>query len=417
MRIFDTDRINEIWETIARNRRRSIMTGMGVFWGIFMFTIMMGFGMWLGRMSKAALGDYSINSVYLFADATSIPYEGMPSGRSWSLSTTDVDLIESKVAGVRNVAAINYGGNQKVSYNDKKGEYFLMGYTPAFHKINPQKMKFGRFINDVDIENKRKVCVIGTKVWKDLFPGGESPEGKVIKMNNLYLNVVGVAMRGSNAISLGASPETSVAVPNSLVQQLWNEGTSVDMLVVEADKNVKIKDVEDKCKRVIAANHIISPDDTKAIMGVNIAEQIDKMNGLFRGISLLTWVVGLGTLLAGIVGVSNIMLVIVRERTQEIGVRRAIGAKPWSIISQILSESFVLAFIAGIFGLASGVGILSLIEPLIAVGIGESMQSMQITLGLGVVATLIIITGSIMAGIIPAARAMRIKPVDAIREE
>ena len=200
---------------------------------------------------------------------------------------------------------------------------------------------------------------------------------------------------------------------------LVNEIEEAAAQQARSDERQRIQDIEEKCKRIIAANHIISPDDKKAISGFNLGEQFEKVNGLLNGISLLTWIVGLGTLLAGIVGVSNIMLVIVRERTQEIGVRRAIGARPWSIISQILSESFLLTFIAGILGLAAGVGALSVFEKLIAATteLGSDMQPLQISFGLGITATLIIIAGSLLAGIIPASRAMKIKAVDAIREE
>lgn len=415
--MFDLDRWKEIWETIARNRKRSIMTGLGVFWGIFMFTVLMGFGMWLGRTATASLGGYSTNTSYFFTDQTSIPYKGMPSGRWWDFDTRDLEAIRRQVPEIKYAAAMNWGGRQNVSYNDRKGEYYLMGYTHDFQQINPQPLKFGRFINRPDMDGKRKVCVIGEQIWKELFPGGENPVGENIKMNDLYLTVVGVMERGSTSINIGSNPETTIAVPNPLVQQLWNEGTSVDMIAVTAEDGASIEKVEEQCKRIIAANHIISPDDKKAISGFNLGEEFEKLNGLLGGIGLLTWIVGLGTLLAGIVGVSNIMLVIVRERTQEIGVRRAIGARPWSIISQILSESFLLTFIAGILGLAAGVGLLSLFEKLIATSMDGGMQPLQITFGLGITATLIIIAGSLLAGIIPASRAMKIKAVDAIREE
>ena len=386
--MFDLDRWKEIWETIARNRKRSIMTGLGVFWGIFMFTVMMGFGMWLGRTALSSLGSYSTNTTYFFTDQTSIPYQGMPSGRWWNFDMHDLEAIRQQVPDIKYAAAMNWGGSQKVSHNERKGEYYLMGYTPDFQKINPQPLKFGRFINQPDMEGKRKVCVIGGQIWKELFPGGENPVGEVIKMNDLYLTVVGVMERGSTSINIGSNPETTIAVPNSLVQQLWNEGSSVDMITIMAEDDVRIQDIEEKCKRIIAANHIISPDDKKAISGFNLGEQFEKVNGLLNGISLLTWIV-------------------------------AIGARPWSIISQILSESFLLTFIAGILGLAAGVGALSVFEKLIAATteLGSDMQPLQISFGLGITATLIIIAGSLLAGIIPASRAMKIKAVDAIREE
>lgn len=415
--MFDLDRWKEIWDTIARNRKRSIMTGLGVFWGIFLFTILMGFGTWLGRTALGSLGSYSTNTAYFFTDQTSLPYKGMPVGRWWDFDTNDLEAIRKQVPEIKYIAASNWGGSQNISYGQRKGKYYLMGYTPEFQKISPQPLRFGRFINQLDVTEKRKVCVIGEQIWKELFPGGENPVGATIKMNDLYLDVVGVMQRGSTSINIGSNPETTIAVPNSLVQQLWNEGTSVDMITLMARDDVRIQDIEDKCRRIIASNHIISPDDKKAISSFNLGEQFEKVNGLLRGIKLLTWVVGLGTLLAGIVGVSNIMLVIVRERTQEIGVRRAIGAKPWSIITQILSESFVLTFIAGILGLTAGVGVLSILDKVIGTAVGESMQPLQISFGLGIGATFIIIAGSLLAGILPAARAMKIKAVDAIREE
>lgn len=292
--MFDLDRWKEIWETIARNRKRSIMTGLGVFWGIFMFTVMMGFGMWLGRTALSSLGSYSTNTTYFFTDQTSIPYQGMPSGRWWNFDMHDLEAIRQQVPDIKYAAAMNWGGSQKVSHNERKGEYYLMGYTPDFQKINPQPLKFGRFINQPDMEGKRKVCVIGGQIWKELFPGGENPVGEVIKMNDLYLTVVGVMERGSTSINIGSNPETTIAVPNSLVQQLWNEGSSVDMITIMAEDDVRIQDIEEKCKRIIAANHIISPDDKKAISGFNLGEQFEKVNGLLNGISLLTWIVGLG---------------------------------------------------------------------------------------------------------------------------
>lgn len=391
------------------------MTGLGVFWGIFLFTVLMGFGTWLGRTATASLTGHSTNTVYLYTDQTSITYKGMPSGRWWNFDTNDLEAIRKQIPEVKHIAAQNFGGRQKVSYGQRKGEYYLMGYTPESQKINPLPILFGRFINEPDMAEKRKVCVIGERIWEELFPGGENPVGETIKMNDLYLNVVGV-MQG-NAININTNPVNSIAVPNTFVQQLWNEGTSVDVITLTVQDDASIKETEEQCRRIIASNHIISPDDKKAIDSFNLGEEFKKVNGLLGGIHFLTWVVGLGTLLAGIVGVSNIMLVIVRERTQEIGVRRAIGARPKSIIAQILSESFALTSIAGIVGLTAGVALLSVLDKVINMNVGGDTQPLQITFWMGIGATLIIIAGSLLAGIIPAIRALKIKAVDAIREE
>ncbi len=419
--MFDLDRWKEIWETISRNKKRSIMTALGVFWGIFLFVVLLGVGLGFGRLAMSSLGDVSTNSSFFFADQTSIPYQGMPSGRRWSFDMNDISAIKKQVPGIKYVAGMNWGGMFNFSHKERKGEYYLMGYTPEYQRINPQNILYGRFVNDIDMQEKRKVCLIGTQIWKELFPGGENPVGEVIKMNNMYLTVIGVTEVKGSSFNIGSNPETTVSVPNSLVQQLWNDGISVDMVSIVAHDDADIKTVEAASKRVIAANHIISPDDKKAIGGFSLGEQFEQVGGLFSGIDLLTWIVGMGTLLAGIVGISNIMLVVVRERTQEIGVRRAIGAKPWSIISQILAESFILTFIAGILGMAAGVGILSLVDMIVEAGgaMGGPMAgiSWQISFGLGMASIGIIVLGGIIAGLLPASRALRIKAVDAIREE
>lgn len=416
--MFDLDRWNEIWETITRNKKRSIMTALGVFWGIFLFVVLLGVGLGFGRVALTALGDVSTNSSFFFSDQTSIPYQGMPSGRRWSFDMDDIADIKKEVQGIKYVGGMNWGGMFTFSHQDRKGEYYLMGYTPEYQLINPQNILYGRFVNDIDMQEKRKVCLIGTQIWKELFPGGENPVGQVIKMNNLYLSIIGVTEVKGSSINIGGDPETTVSVPNTLVQQLWNNGISVDMISIVADDDADMATVDAAAKRVIAANHIISPDDKKAIGGFSLGEQFERVDGLFSGINLLTWIVGLGTLLAGIVGISNIMLVVVRERTQEIGVRRAIGARPWSIISQILAESFILTFIAGILGMAAGVGVLSITDMIIsATDSPISGISWQITFGLGMASIGIIVLGGIVAGLLPASRALRIKAVDAIREE
>lgn len=418
--MFDLDRWEEIWQTINRNRKRSIMTAFGVFWGIFMLTIMMGAGLGLKRLLLSSFGDMAINSCFYWGGQTSLPYKGLPSGRSWSLENEDMTAIKTQVPGVKSVAGIIWGSSYKFSRQDKKGDYQLMGYTPEFQEISPQTMRYGRYINDIDMTQQRKVCVITEQVWEELFPNRENPVGQTIRMNNMYLTVVGVSIPPRNGVQFQSS--TSVLIPFSTLQKMYNKGNKFDGMAVAAYDNWDIKEVEENVKKVFQARHTLSPDDNKAVQGFNLGDLFNKFSGLFSGISILTWIVGTGTLLAGIVGVSNIMLVTVRERTQEIGIRRALGAKPRTIISQIMSESFVLTFVSGIFGLALAIGILSLAETLLstltASPEGGGLQiNTQISFGLALGSTGILILGSLLAGILPANRALSIKPVDAIREE
>lgn len=419
MQFFDTDRWNEIWQTISRNRKRSIMTALGVFWGIFMLTVMLGAGMGLGRLFRAQLGDMSTNTILLQPSQTGIPYKGMPKNRWWRLNNGDIEAVR-QLPEVQYAAGMFWAEDVHCSYNGRKADHFMMGYSPDYQKINPQKMLFGRFVNDVDMARKRKVCVIGTQVFKDLFPGGEDPTGRVIRINDSYFTVVGVIRKQSTAMSF-SDIERTVIVPVSLAQQMFGRPDQIHMLAIAGRDDTPSKQVERACKEAIFARHIISPDDEKAAWTMATAEMFDKVMSLFRGIALLTWIVGLGTLLAGIVGVSNIMLVLVKERTQEIGVRRALGAPPRAIISQILSESFVLTFIAGVLGLTAAVGLLSVVDSVYYQAVTVAQEgfdiSWQISFGTGMLSLAILVGGSLLAGVIPAGRALRIKAVDAIREE
>ena len=412
--MFDLDRWEEIWQTISRNRKRSIMTAFGVFWGIFMLTIMLGAGLGLKNALFSQLGDMSVNSCFFWGGRTSIPYKGLPSGRYWQFENEDLAAIKKQVPNVRSVGSVIWGSEYKFSRNDKKGDYSLVGYNPDFQQISPQPIRFGRFFNEIDMEQQRKVCILTEQVWLDLFPGGEDPVGSTIRMNNMYLTVIGMIKVPDRGFRFHG--DKSVLMPVSTMQQMYNMGHKLHSVAVAANDDADIKEVETNIKQLVFARHTISPDDTKAVYSQNLGEQVNKFNSLFGGIGTLTWIVGIGTLLAGLVGVSNIMLVIVRERPQEIGVRRALGARPRIIISQIMSESFVLTFVAGIFGLALAVALLSGAESVLTASAGRPIRP-QISFGTGMLSMTVLILGSLLAGILPASRALRIKPVDAIREE
>lgn len=419
MGFFDTDRWSEIWQTIARNKKRSIMTALGIFWGIFMLVVMLGAGQGLGRMFRSVLGDMSNNTIYFFPNQTSVPYQGMPSDRWWQMENDDVESLKT-LDNVLYAVGVIGGGKMDCSYNERKGNYSLMGHAPDMQKIQPQPIIHGRYINEIDMLQKRKVCVIGTQVWKDLFPGAQNPEGEVIKVGPFYFTVIGV-LRKLGDVNLGSDVERTIILPLSLSQQLFGRGNKVNMIALTGDEHADSKVIEQAGKEAIFARHIIAPNDEKAIWVVSMGEQVGKVMSLFHGIALLTWIVGMGTLLAGIVGVSNIMLVLVKERTQEIGIRRAIGAKPSVIITQILSESFILTFIAGVVGLAAAVGVLSLVDSIYYQAMVATMEgpdvSWQISFSTGMISLTILVLGSLAAGIIPASRALKIKAVDAIREE
>ncbi len=419
MRIFDIDSWNEVWITITRNRKRSIMTALGIYWGIFMLTIMLGAGEGLGRMFRGALGDMAINTILMSPQRTGIPYEGMPKGRHWRMDNSDVDAVR-QLDVVKYATPLYWGNSVKTSRGNRKGEYQMMGYAPDFQKISPVTILHGRYINDIDMAQKRKVCVIGEQIVKELMPEVANPVGETLIVNSAYYTIVGVVRKLGTVISFSDIDKT-IIVPISLAQQTFNAGSRIHTIAIAGEDTTPSKEVSDAARRVIYERHTISPNDEKAIWTMATAEMFDSMQALFGGISLLTWIVGLGTLFAGIVGVSNIMLVLVKERTQEIGIRRAIGAPPSAIITQILSESFVLTFVAGVFGLAAAVGVLSVADEIYYQNVtalsGGKYVSWQITFAVGVISLIILILGSLLAGVIPAVRALKIKAIDAIREE
>jgi len=416
--MFDLDRWQEIWFTITHNKSRSVLTAFGVFWGMFMLVVMVGAGVALQRGMNSQIEGFATNSCFVYADQTSEPYKGFKKGRTWNMENEDIPLILNKVPEIQYLAPVLFGGGgstNNVTRNDKAGSYSIKGSYPSYNEIDASKMVYGRYVNDIDIVEKRKVCVIGERVYEVLFPKDENPLGKNIKVNGIYFQVVGVA-RHTSGINIGGNAEESIILPFSTMQQAFNQGKIIHFMAITTKPGVKVKVVEDKVHKVLAEKHSISPLDKKAVGGFNIEDEFNMFLYLGIGIATLIWVVGLGTLFAGAVGVSNIMLVTVRERTKEIGIRRALGATPRDIIVQILSESIVLTLIAGIAGLMFGVGLLSLVGMALSHG-DQFFKDPQISFTVAIGAMFILLIIGTLAGFIPANRAMNIKPIEAIREE
>ena len=406
----------EIWTSVRRNKLRTFLTGFSVAWGIFMLVILLGSGNGLKNGVTSNFGNYATNSIDLYGGRTSKPYMGYQKGRRIRLWNSDLEILAREFPEVDEVAANSWFDNHTATYGNEYTKVWLRGSLPKIEQIEGVEIVKGRFVNDADIREYRKSLVIDQAMQSLLFKGAD-PLGARIKLDSTVFTVVGVYKGDAQRSS------SSCYIPLTTGQLLYNANSPEVNNAIITIKGVHtteaMKEFEKRVIRRLSAEHHFAPDDESAIWLDNTMETYKNFMMVFAGINIFVWIIGLGTLLAGIVGVSNIMLVIVRERTQEIGVRRAIGARPWSIISQILSESFLLTFIAGILGLAAGVGALSVFEKLIAATteLGSDMQPLQISFGLGITATLIIIAGSLLAGIIPASRAMKIKAVDAIREE
>lgn len=419
--MFDLDRWQEIWLTITRNKMRSMLTAFGVFWGIFMLVVMSGAGYGLQNGVMAGMEGFAENSAFFFSGMTSEPYKGYRKGRYWNMASGDLEMLRSQIPEIRYISPILFGGrnDHNTVRGDKSGTYSIKGLHPMYNSIEPQRMLYGRYLNDIDIQERRKVCLIGRRIYEELFLAGENPLGQLVRVDGIFYQVVGVCEPVTN-INIGGDSKESVVLPFTVMQQTRNRGDHIDCIAIAAKENVHISDLEKQILNLLKIRHSIAPDDPNAVQSMNVEEQFLMFRKLCLGIHVLIWVVGLGTLLAGVVGVSNIMMVTVRERTREIGIRRALGAKPGAVLMQIMNESLVLTFLAGFFGLAAGVGLLSVVDQaLMSQGVQDHtfFLNPQIPFSMAVIAAAVLVVSGLLAGVIPAYRALQIKAIDAIREE
>lgn len=417
--MFDLDRWTEIWVTITRNKTRSLLTCFGVFWGILMLVILLGSGRGMQNGIMRSVNGFATNSAFFFADRTSESYKGFNKGRQWDMRNRDVESIRREVKELSAISPIIWGNSsdKNIVYGMMSGTFNVKGVHPDYFQIETQKLFHGRLLNEVDERERRKVCLIGTKVKEVLFKE-EDPCGSYIRVNGIYYQVVGVVQQRASGVNIGGRSEESVFLPFSTMQQTLNQGDIIYFLCVAAKPDVQMLPVINKIKSIIKEQNFISPTDPQAVSAINLAAQFETFNNAFLGIDILIWIVGVGTLLAGIIGVSNIMMVTVKERTKEIGVRRALGAKPWNIISQIMSESLLITAMAGLMGLTVGVFLLDVVDQLIGDPVGETMLlHPAVSIQVALAATSILLLAGLLAGLIPAWRAMQIKAIDAIREE
>ncbi|MDR0558731.1 MAG: ABC transporter permease [Prevotellaceae bacterium] len=416
--MFDLDRWNEILITISRNKTRSILTAFGVFWGIFMLIALIGGGRGLEALIMKNVGGYATNSCIVWGGKTGEPYKGFRKGRWWRINNRDVEIIRNKVRGYDEISPVLEPSSPRTDNGvrgDKKGTFYIQGNYANYSKIDKIKTSFGRYLNDLDIIEHRKVCFIGSRVYETLFMHGEDPVGKEICLDGVYYKVTGVG-EGSDNISFGGDKRETITIPFTTMQKIYNYGDIVDMCCITARQGVAVSEVQQQVETILKINHSIAPHDKQAVNAFNLETIFKQVNNLFLGVNILAWIVGLGTLFAGIIGVSNIMLVTVRERTQEIGIRRAIGARPVSIMMQIISESFTITAIAGFLGISFAVLVLQIVDAANSEN-SSGATVFQINFSIAIVAALIIIIFGTFAGLGPAFRTMKIKPIEALSEE
>jgi putative ABC transport system permease protein len=412
---FDLDTYREILDTITRNKGRSFLTGFGVFWGVFMLVTLIGGGKGLKNLLSNNFQGFATNSAIIFPQNTTKAYHGFRKGRQWGMTYADLTRLKEQVPELDVVSPMLSNWSSIAYFKDKKSSCSFKGLLPNYRSIDAPEIYYGRYINQMDIVQGRKVCVIGKKIYKTLFPGGGDPSGQMIRIDSSYYRVVGVDYASGN-MNINGRAEESISVPISLMQHTYNKGDSVDLICMTAKPGIRMKNIMPHIREIIGRAHDVSPQDEKAITVINTEVMFSMVDSLFSGVNFLVWLVGIGTLLAGSIGVSNIMMVTVRERTTEIGIRRAIGATPKMILSQIITESILLTFVAGMSGIIFGIFILQLLQMANTTdGIVTAHFQISFWTSIGALALLSIL--GVLSGLVPALRAMSIKPVDAMRDE
>ena len=410
-RLFDFDSFREIADSLFRNKRRTILTGFGIFWGLFMLLFLVGGGNGLKQMLGQNFEGFATNTMVIISSNTSKPWKGMKEGRYWQLKRKDVERLKLLMPELDVVAPMIGEWGQTAYYQGKTASPSIKGISGNYQKIEAAKIKYGRTISDADVEQERKVCVLGRQIYEDLFPAGTDPCGAFIRVGSIFLQVIGVDYSNGN-LSINGRTSRSLLVPYSVAAQLYKRGDNVDIICITGKPGVKMSSLEPRLRSIMAREHLFDPTDDQAMMLLNTEQVFSIVDNLFRGLNFLIWLVGIGTLLAGAVGVSNIMMVTVRERTIEIGIRRAIGAVPRDILSQIIWESVTLTLTAGSAGIVFSVLLLNLLEKFNPQG-----AAFQINFWTAIVAALLLAVLGVLAGLAPALRAMKVKPVDAMRDE
>jgi putative ABC transport system permease protein len=419
--MFNRDKWNEVLESLTSNLFRTILTAFGVFWGIFILVILLAAGNGFENGVKQIFDGISSNSMFMWSQPISKSYDGLPKGRRYNFQLEDVEQIRREVDGLKYVSPRNqlggFGGENNVVRGLKSGAFNVYGDYPDIQFQEPMKVLKGRFLNQNDIEDKRKVAVIGEGVVKGLYNFDEEPLGSYIKIQGVNFMVIGIYKKRGFGGGNAEEEQKQIYVPFTAYSQAFNMGQVVGWMAITADDDKSITNLKSNVFDIIKRNHSIAPEDDQAIGNFDLYEQYQKVSGLFIALNAVAYFVGILILLSGVIGISNIMLIVVKERTNEIGVRRALGATPWQIRGQVLFESVFLTIIAGMTGIAFATGILAIINAVLPKDSDMPFVNPSVDLVTVIIALIILIISGLFAGFIPAQNAIRVKPVDALRTE
>ncbi|WP_179319029.1 ABC transporter permease [Winogradskyella helgolandensis] len=419
--MFSRDRWDEILEALSANKFRTFLTAFGVFWGITILVLLLALTNGLKNGVTADFGDFATNSMFMWTQGTSKPYKGLPKGRYFNYKIDDIAAIKSEIPNLKYVSPRNqlggYNGANNVTRGTKTGAFEIYGDYPEYINQQPMDILQGRFISYSDIDAKRKVCVIGTGVEKGLYDKGEAVLGTYIKVNGVNFLVVGT-FKMSNSQGDDEQDASTIYMPFTTFGQAFNRGENVGWMAITAVDDVSITSLKQQVFDLMKFRHKVDPTDDRAIGHFDLSEQFGRVNGLFSILSLVGYFVGALVLMSGIIGISNIMLIVVKERTKEIGVRRALGASPWSIKSQILQESLVLTILSGMVGISFSAFVVWVMNAILdSVGPVQNFANPSVDISVIVIALIILVVSGLLAGLIPANSATKMKPVDALRIE
>ena len=420
--IFKIDTWQEIYHSLQNNKLRTFLTMIGVGWGMFLFVALLGAAKGMENGFDKAFAGFATNSIFLWAQNTTIPYDGFPKGRKMDLHLPDIQVLEKKIPEIDYISPQSTRGNfgsagEMFSKDGKKESYTLNGDYPVGNKISEKKLIFGRYINDADISGNKNVIVIGEEIYKNFFDAkkNENPLGKTVTVKGLFFNVIGVFRVQKQGGNMGS--DNSAYIPFSTFTKMYNDGDKVGFFAIVGKNDTDLNVLENTIKTELKAKYNVSPDDTNAFGSFNLGKLFGKLTGFLTGMQLLTIVVGTLTILAGVIAISNILLITVKERTNEIGIRRALGAKPAEVRNQILLESVVITITSGLLGFIFGIFLLMILNALTegqddfpfynpTVDYGEVFAAMGVMIFLG-----------LLIGMIPAQRAVSIRPIEALRTE
>jgi putative ABC transport system permease protein len=416
--MFDLDKWEEILNTITKHPLRTILTAFGVFWGILMLVLLLAAGKGLENGVNSNFKAMAKNTLWVWTGKTTIPYDGLKSGRRIYYTNDDYEQLKLQIPEIKYIApGTSIRSTYTINYEDKTGSFTVGGDYPDLQYIRSIAIPSGRFITHSDIEERRKIAVLGSRVVEVLF-GKENPIGKYIQIKGVYFQVVGTFLTETLG-GPGRDDSEKIFIPLTTLQESFNQPNMISSFGIVPHEDANHEQMEVKVKALLSARHHVSPEDKNAIGSINTGKEAEKVSGLFWGINAFIWGVSIMTIIAGVVGVSNIMLIIVKERTKEIGIRKALGATPGSIVSQILTESIVITSLSGYLGLLAGVAITEWANSMLLSSPQKNsyFSNPQVDLNVALLATLLMVVAGAIAGLIPAIKASRISPIEALRAE